>query len=113
MNWRPLLPTFSNNRLTKMKSIRNGLQSEKGDRSLACNYRLVSLTCVPGKLLEHIVCSNIIAHLDEHRLLSDKQHAFSKWHSCETLTTMIDDWAKSYITKVRLTPLKKALTLPS
>ena len=37
---------------------------KKGDRSLACNYRPVSLTCVPCKLLEHIVCSNIMAHLD-------------------------------------------------
>ena len=39
------------------------------------------------QLLEHIVCSNIMAHLDEHRLWSEKQHAFRKWHSC-------DDWAK-------------------
>ena len=68
---------------------------KKGDRSLASNYRPVSLTCVPCKLLEHIVCSNIMAHLDEHRLLSEKQHAFRKWHSCETqLITVIDDWAK-------------------
>ena len=36
-----------------------------------------------------------MAHLDEHRLLSEKQHAFRKWHSCETqLITVIDDWAK-------------------
>ena len=70
-------------------------QLKKGDRSLACNYRTVSLTCVPCKLLEHIVCSNIMAHLDEHKLLSEKQHAFRKWHSCETqLITVIDDWAK-------------------
>ena len=42
-----------------------------------------------------IVCSNIMAHLDEHKLLSDKQHAFRKWHSCETqLATVIKDWAK-------------------
>ena len=39
---------------------------KKGDRSLACNYRPVSLTCVPCRLLEHIVSSNIMAHLDEH-----------------------------------------------
>ena len=69
---------------------------KKGDRLLACNYRPVSLTCVPCKLLEHIVCSNIMAHLDEHiKLLSDKQHAFRKWHICETqLATVINDWAK-------------------
>ena len=67
----------------------------KGDRSLACIYLPASLTCVPCKLLEHIVCSNMIAHLGEHRHLSDKQHAFRKWHSCEfQLTTVIDDWAK-------------------
>ena len=38
---------------------------KKSDRSLACNYRPISLTCVPCKLLEHIVCSNIMAQLDE------------------------------------------------
>ena len=34
---------------------------KKGDRALACNYRPISLTCVPCKLLEHIVFSNIMA----------------------------------------------------
>ena len=68
---------------------------KKSDRSLACNYRPVSLTCVPCKLLEHIVCSNIMAHLDEYNLLSDRQYAFRKGHSCETqLTKVINDWAK-------------------
>ena len=61
---------------------------KKADRSL-------SLTCVPCKLLEHIVCSNIMSHLDHHNLLSDRQHAFRKSHSCETqIATVIDDWAK-------------------
>ena len=35
-----------------------------------------------------------MAHLDEHKFLSDKQHAFRKWHSCETqLATLINEWA--------------------
>ena len=68
---------------------------KNGVRAFACNYRPVSLTCVPCKLLEHIVCLNIMAHLDEYKLLSDRQHAFRKRHSCETqLTTAINDWAK-------------------
>ena len=68
---------------------------KKSDRSLVCNYRPVSLTCVPCKLLEHIVCSNIMAHLDEYKLLSGRHRAFRNGHSCETqLTTVINDWAK-------------------
>ena len=36
-----------------------------------------------------------MAHLDDYKLLSDKQHAYRKWHSCETqLATVINDWAK-------------------
>ena len=67
---------------------------KKSDRSLVGNYRPVSLTCVPCKLLEHIVCSNIIAHLDEYKLLSDRQHAFKKGHSCETQLTTVINWSK-------------------
>ena len=37
---------------------------KKRDGALASNYRPVSLTCVPCKLLEHLVCSNIMTHLD-------------------------------------------------
>ena len=36
-----------------------------------------------------------MAHLDEYKLLSDRQHEFRKGHSCETqLTTVINDVAK-------------------
>ena len=77
---------------------------KKGDRSLACNYRPVSLTCVPCKLLEHIVRSNIMAHLDEYKLLSDRQHAFRKGHSCEIqLTTVIMIGLKYWTIEDRLT----------
>ena len=68
---------------------------KKRDRALTRNYRPVSLTCVPSKLLENIVCANIMAQLEEYQLLSDRQHAFWKRHSCETqLTTVIYDWVK-------------------
>ena len=70
---------------------------KNGERSLACNYRPVSLTCVPSKLLlEHVLCSNMMVHLDENKRLSDRQHAFRKRHICETqLITVINDWAKT------------------
>ena len=64
----------------------------KGDRSLACSSRPAFITYVSCKLIEHLVCSNIMAHLDKHKLLSDRQHAFRKRHSCETqLITVIND----------------------
>ena len=38
-----------------------------------------------------------MAHLDEYKLLSDRQHVFRKRRSCETqLTTVINDWAKIF-----------------
>ena len=69
---------------------------EKGDRTLACNYRPVSLTCVPCKLFEQIVCSNIMTHLYEYKPLSVTQDMhLEKRHNCETqLTTIINDWDK-------------------
>ena len=36
---------------------------KKSDRSLACNYRPVSLTCVPCKLLEHIISWLILMNI--------------------------------------------------
>ena len=93
------LPISSKSLLTRVKSPNNGLLQIYVPSikrvALACNYCPVSLTCVPCKLLEHIVCSNIMAHQDEYKLLSDRQHAFRKRHSCETqMTTVINDWAK-------------------
>ena len=67
---------------------------KKDDRALLSTYRPVSLTRVPCKKLEHIVFTNIMAHLDEHKLLSDRHYVFRKNHSCETqLITIINDWA--------------------
>lgn len=67
---------------------------KKGDRSLAINYRPVSLTSIVCKTLEHIVASNIMAHIENNNILSDRQHAFRKSHSCTTqLCHVINDWA--------------------
>ena len=69
---------------------------KKGDRAVPSNYRPVSLTSIPCKLLEHIVCSNIMGHLEKNSVITDKQHAFRRFHSCETqLCHVVDDWSKS------------------
>ena len=57
---------------------------KKGDRSTAANYRPISLTSVCSKILEHIIHSQIMRHLDIHQILSDQQHGFRKKRSCES-----------------------------
>ena len=42
---------------------------KKGCRKEACNYRPVSLTSVPCKIMEHIVFHHIMGHLDTHHVL--------------------------------------------
>ena len=67
---------------------------KKGDRSLASNYRPISLTSVCGKLLEHIIFSKIMDHLNLHNILSDAQHGFRSKCSCETqLLLTVHDFA--------------------
>ena len=54
---------------------------KKGAKCEPANYRPVSLTCITSKLLEHIICSQIRSHLDEHEILSPFQHGFRGKHS--------------------------------
>ena len=48
------------------------------------NYKLVSLTCICCKTLEHIIVSNINKHLSLENILADCQHGFGRQRSCET-----------------------------
>ena len=67
---------------------------KKGSRDKVQNYRPVSLTSISCKILEHILYSNIINHLEKSNLLCHQQHGFRKGHSCETqLIGAFNDWA--------------------
>ena len=56
---------------------------KKGDKAAASNYRPISLTCICCKLMEHIITSNLVKHLNEHNILYDLQHGFREKRSCE------------------------------
>ena len=76
---------------------------KKGERSKASNYRPISLTSICCKVLEHIVHSNVMTHLDKFAILSDAQHGFRKRRSCESqLVTTIQDLAKGLDDKQQL-----------
>lgn len=60
---------------------------KKGDRTIASNYRPISLTSVACKILERIVVENFILQLyclEDNDLLSKQQHGFLKGKSCTT-----------------------------
>jgi hypothetical protein len=57
---------------------------KKGAKGDPGNYRPVSLTSVPCKILESIFKDKIMDHLLENNLISDSQHGFMPGRSCAT-----------------------------
>ena len=73
---------------------------KKGAKSDPKNYRPVSLTSIPCKLLEHIIKSAMYAHLENHHIITDRQHGFRKKYSCTSqLLTLIHSLAESINSK--------------
>jgi hypothetical protein len=69
---------------------------KKGEKYRAENYRPVSLTCICSKLMEHVMASQLMSHLDKHNILHSLQHGFRAKLSCETqLLEFADDIFKS------------------
>ena len=65
---------------------------KKGDKTNPANYKPVSLTCIACKSFEHIVFSQDMNHLDNHKILVEFQNGFRSGHSCEAhlLNTVVD-----------------------
>ena len=57
---------------------------KKGSKSLAENYRPVSLTTFFGKVLEKIIKRNIESYLETNGFIGTTQHGFRKGRSCLT-----------------------------
>ncbi|KAI8495879.1 hypothetical protein Bbelb_262950 [Branchiostoma belcheri] len=59
---------------------------KKGEQYDAGNYRPVSLTSVCCKVLEHILTSTMMDHLEHHGVLCNhgQQHGFRRGRSCES-----------------------------
>jgi len=57
---------------------------KKGSRALTSNYKPVSLTSQLCKLMESIIRTAVVDHLEKHNLINDTQHGFRRGRSCLT-----------------------------
>jgi hypothetical protein len=66
---------------------------KKGSRSLAGNYRPVSLTCVPCKVLETLIREAVVEHMAGNNLFSECQFGFVEKRSTTLqLLHTVEDW---------------------
>ncbi|KAJ7406010.1 RNA-directed DNA polymerase from mobile element jockey-like protein [Pitangus sulphuratus] len=63
---------------------------KKGQKEDLENYRPISLTLVPGKVMEQIILSEITWHLQDRQGIRPSQHRFRKGRSC--LTNLISSY---------------------
>ena len=69
---------------------------KKGKRFEAVNYRPISLTFICCKIMEHLVTSHIMKHVDANNIMYPLQHGFRRGLSCEMqLLEFIDDISKT------------------
>ncbi|KAJ7417533.1 hypothetical protein WISP_63915 [Willisornis vidua] len=65
--------------------LANVLIFKKGKKEDAGNYRPVSLTSVPGKVMEKIILRGIEKHLNDNAVISHSQHSFMRISpACQT-----------------------------
>ena len=56
----------------------------KGKKEDPGNYRAVSITSIPGKMMQQLILEVIIKQVEEEKVIRSSQHGFTKGKSCLT-----------------------------
>jgi len=72
------------------------IHKTKGQRSDPSNYRPVSLTSVPCKIMESIIKDNLLKFVEENKIVTEHQHGFLRQKSCLTnLLEALEAWTEA------------------